>query len=110
MTRPISWRQIGSDEETPSEPVEQKEVPKADTTPRDDAAFACIRTMDGPTYIRKSSVVVFRLIEKPAQMHKSNHEFILDNVVLNGNGGLSSFEYKIPSEKDFNKFAEQMNS
>lgn len=110
MTRPLSWRQLGSEEETASESVEQKEAPKADDTPRDDAVFACIRTMDGPTYIRKSSVVIFRLIEKSFQMHKCDHEYILDNVVLNGNGGLSSFEYKIPNEEEFRKYAEQMNS
>ena len=111
MDRPLSsWRQPDSDEESPSEPVEQKEAPKADAAPHDDAAFACIRTTDGPAYIRKSSVVIFRLIEKRSQMHTCDNEYILDNVVLNGNGGLSSFEYKIPSEEDFNKYAEQMNS
>lgn len=43
-------------------------------------------------------------------MHSGRYEYVVDNTVLNGNGGLSSFEYKIPSEEDFNKYAEQMNS
>lgn len=47
MDRPLSsWRQPDSEEESPSEPVEQKEAPKADAAPHDDAAFACLMTTD----------------------------------------------------------------
>jgi hypothetical protein len=95
-------------QETPAKaaPEEQKQEPQP---PKPSPAFACLQTSDGPIFVRKSSVVIFRLLDttiNSVHIKKST----VPITIVNGNGGLSSFDYHINDKSHFDKFVEEMNS
>lgn len=114
MEKTVKWCRPDNEEadnnaqETPAKaaPEEQKQEPQP---PKPSPAFACLQTADGPIFVRKSSVVIFRLIDTTINCSHSKKSTVPITVV-NGNGGLSSFDYHINDKSHFDKFVEEMNS
>lgn len=108
MEKTLSWSRPDNEDddnnaqETPAKtaPEEQKQQP---TKP-----FACLQTVDGPMFVRKSSVVIFRLIDSTTNCVCLN-KCTVPITVVNENGGLSTFNYTINDKSHFDKFVEEMN-
>lgn len=114
MEKTVKWCRPDNEDadnnaqETPAKdaPEEQKQEPQP---PKPSPAFACLQTVDGPIFVRKSSVVIFRLLDTTINsVH--NKKSTVPITVVNGNGGLSSFDYHINDKSHFDKFVEEMNS
>ena len=116
MEKTVKWCPPDSEDadnkaqETPEKaaPEEQKQKQEPQP-PKPSPAFACLQTADGPIFVRKSSVVIFRLIDttiNSVHIKKST----VPITIVNGNGGLSSFDYHINDKSHFDKFVEEMNS
>ena len=116
MEKKVSWCRPDSEDadnnaqETPEKaaPEEKKQEPQP---PKPSPAFACLQTSDGPIFVRKSSVVIFRLLDTNSNVSESyRKKSTVPITIVNGHGGLSSFDYHINDKSQFDKVVEEMNS